>query len=566
MLEERPRDARFLSTYTPDHPERITPAGDLYYNEKTEQIFYEMVMHSSMNSYNKSLDFAEIDISDDKEHSSCSLQEMSIPERKERPAEASIPFVNALTREQQFMQQAKALANRTDEQVSFVPFMSYWPIYEQMNESQLSWYFYWRSEVRGGQYLFTDLSYIFVYLYELIHGVGWEHPKQGYDLMMRIWDGYAKRYPNLNGYMADWICDFVLVHQLDIPMIDILSRSSASQTGELFDMELMRLFSDHPTSLSFEMILTLSDYDMQRSKFYLEGGSTLLEEYIPKVVALIDSFLQKTTGKKLVNTFYKGNGKAVERYLFRSAIYDASLYGRTYTLQISHLRKCPPLRYYITQLLRCTENKLRELQHFKGRLRGVTLKSETETLIQRFLEKEFAPEKSSKPVISINPDRLAELQRDSEDVRSMLTLEEWDECEQDVELRSEVPFQDQAGTVGMASDAPLTDTQETTHSVVPHEIDIQASGQAVVWDTADMDEDWNQFSGQLKQAHLDTLYALKTELSSTELDLIAEQYGTMPALLLDEINQAAMETIGDLVIDGESITEEYIDYFETLKR
>lgn len=47
---------------------------------------------------------------------------------------------------------------------------------------------------------------------------------------------------------------------------------------------------------------------------------------------------------------------------------------------------------------------------------------------------------------------------------------------------------------------------------------------------------------------------------------VAEQYGTMPALLLDEINDVAMETIGDLLIDGDLIVSDYMNVFEHVKR
>ncbi|MMZ64137.1 hypothetical protein D1872_264380 [compost metagenome] len=38
---------------------------------------------------------------------------------------------------------------------------------------------------------------------------------------------------------------------------------------------------------------------------------------------------------------------------------------------------------------------------------------------------------------------------------------------------------------------------------------------------------------------------------------IAERAGSMPELLLDEINEIAMEEIGDLLVDGAEIPEEY---------
>ncbi|MBE9917593.1 hypothetical protein G8C92_26615 [Paenibacillus donghaensis] len=570
-----------------------------------------------MNSYNKSLDFAEIDISGGQDQNGSSLPEMIIPERKNRPAQEGPLFAQELSKERRFVQQAKEWADREGGPAAFVPFMSYWPTYEHMSEAQRDWYFFWRSEVRKGQYPFTDLSYIFVYSYELIHGIGWEKPTEGYEWMMKLWDAYGERYPKLNSYMADWVSDFVLVHRLEIPLMDIVMRSQSAKTGELFDLELTRLFTYEPSALRLEHILTLSDYDLQRSKFYLDGGRSLLEEYVPKVVALVDSFLRKITGKNLVDTFYKGHGKKIERYLFRSAVYDAELYGRTFSLHISQLRKCPPLRYYMTQLVRCTENKLRELQHFKGRLRGVTLKKETEMLIGRFLDKEFKPQKTAGPAISIDPGRLAELQRDSEDVRNMLTVEDLKLVEngqavEDLKLvengqtvedlngqttgdmqfvekgRSleDVQSAEPRGNTGQKAETRAaispdsTKYSETVTSEVPlevieaqlqleapdHQDDHPGSEQEVVWDTSSLDEDWILFAARLGQVYLETLYALKSEDASTVLNQIAEKYGMMPALLLDEINEFAMETVGDLVIDGESIAEEYIDCFELLKR
>ncbi|WP_339320894.1 TerB N-terminal domain-containing protein [Paenibacillus sp. FSL W8-0194] len=520
-----------------------------------------------MNSNQKPLDFAEIDLSAPANGENGPIRELSIPERKEQPAEGKLPFVAALSKEKRFVQQAQAMAERTGEQAPFVPFMSYWPTYEQMNESQRRWYFYWRSEVRSGRFPYTDLSYIFVCLYELIHGVGWERPRQGYEQMMNLWDAYGNRYPKLNQYLAEWVCDFVLVHRLDVPLIDILARSGQAWAGELFDLELERLMGENPALLTLDQILTLSDYDARRSKFYAEEGRGLLEEYTPQVIALVHSYLQKTTGKGLVDTFYKGTGKKIERYLFRSSVYDAETYGRTFPMRILEIRKCPPLHYYVTQLVRCAENKLRELTGFKGRLRGVTLKSETETLIRRFLDKEFAAKKLSVPAVSIDTQKLAMLQKDSEEVRSMLTIEEWDEPAHERNEEGNIPVSptdlaehDHAGHSGPEEGFE----RESSSERVPERPAMEP--QRFAWDTSLLDEEWTSFSEQLGPAHLEVLYALKSRMPYSELERIAETYGSMPALLIDEINQAAMETIGDLVIDGDDVAEEYSGYLEALKK
>lgn len=122
----------------------------------------------------RSIEFAEIDLCEEEPG-------LDIPPKKDtdlsQASAASIPFYN---RERHFAEEARKRVNERGEPAPFAPFMSYWPTYEHMMESQQRWYFYWRSEVRAGRYPDTDLSYIFVYVYELINGVGWSDPPEGY--------------------------------------------------------------------------------------------------------------------------------------------------------------------------------------------------------------------------------------------------------------------------------------------------------------------------------------------------------------------------------------------------
>ena len=85
------------------------------------------------------------------------------------------------------------------------------------------------------------------------------------------------------------------------------------------------------------------------------------------------------------------------------------------------------------------------------------------------------------------------------------------------------------------------------------------------WQWEVEDEEWQELAERLNPTHLEVLHALKAGPNRSELRQIAEKAGSMPALLLDEINDAAMDTIGDLLIDGEAIADDYIDMLETLK-
>jgi TolA-binding protein len=65
--------------------------------------------------------------------------------------------------------------------------------------------------------------------------------------------------------------------------------------------------------------------------------------------------------------------------------------------------------------------------------------------------------------------------------------------------------------------------------------------------------EWQRFFGQLQEPELQALRAIaKQPNPSPALKLIAETNLTMPELLIDGINERAMDTIGDLVIDPSS--------------
>ncbi|MCM3698841.1 TerB N-terminal domain-containing protein [Paenibacillus macerans] len=517
-----------------------------------------------MENRSRSIEFAEIDLYEEEPG-------LNIPPKKDtdlsQQSAASIPFYS---RERHFAEEARKRGNELGEPAPFVPFMSYWPTYEHMMESQQKWYFYWRSEVRAGRYPDTDLSYIFVYVYELINGVGWSDPQEGYEELNRIWIAYGGRYPQLTAYLKNWLADFAFVHALDVSLLEIITRGGGSYPEALVDMELLRLFQEQPSQIPLDLLLALSDYDMRRSKFYQGPGKSDLELWVPRIVGMLDAFLCKTQGIRLIDKFHPGRERTTERYLFRSAVYDDSLYGRTAALVSVPLSSHRPLRKYITQTIRYAENQLRELRGFRGRLRGIVMDSEMGRLIDRYLKKELAPQTVSQPRIEIDAEKLAALKRDSDYVRGRLTIEddERDEPAREASLDLEAALRSETGlpTLEPSSAEPGLPELPPSENVSPEiEITDPYEGSPAYWDMPQLDEDWASFAGQLDLAQLKALLALKSPAPASALAAVAEAYGSMPELILDEINQLAMETIGDLVVDGGQLVPEYMDFFAHLK-
>ncbi|WP_410769394.1 TerB N-terminal domain-containing protein [Fontibacillus sp. BL9] len=516
-----------------------------------------------------------------------------------------------VSKEQQFVQTARELEGKSVESAEFVPFQTYWPTYDQMQPGQLRWYLYWRGEVRFGRYPETDLSYLFVYLYELIHGIGWDDPAQGLELMDRVWKAYRKRYPKLDLYVREWMYDLGTVFGLDMPPAEPLVKLPRSLSNVLKELEWGRRFSAEPLELTWEMVLPLIDYEVEKSRYYSDQGRKEMRNYVPKVIALVDGYLAKTKGNKLIERF-KPPEKKVTRFLFRSAVYDHEVYGHGVPVSVLPISEHPPFRAYLTQLVRYTENKLRELTGFKGKLRGISIEQEVEQLVSRFLQKEFdqRQEEEAKahiPVVKINSAKLRKLQQESDEVRDMLLTEdlplvaierkpsghpagsssgqkrarhqnrdEPQQAEMDFErgwrVFEEEPLAHSVAEEFKEPDAfpdPEEFAKQEEFVITPNVTEQKFTSEPVFEikeNTGDeneqrseleLAEEWQEMLNRLSGAHLAMLDAIVEDQSIDVRYGIAEQAGSMPELLLDEINELAMEWIGDLLIDGDRITEEY---------
>lgn len=529
-----------------------------------------------MKDHSRQLEFMEIDLTEEPEASAVPVPERStLPHRQFHSSRAG---GSILSSEKRFVEEARQLEEVEGDPAPFVPFMSYWPTYGVMNESQREWYLYWRSEVRQGRFLDTDLSYVFVHTYELINGVGWSDPQAGYDQLKQLWIHYRVQNPQLDTYMQEWLVDYTLVHQLDLPLSEILDISGGYLTAEIQDMEMQRILQNQISDVSLNLLRRYYDYDISLSKFYRDGGQEVLEELIPKVMALVDSYLLRTRQAGIADQFIQDKLRTTERVLFRKAVYDDSLYGKTVPVSYVPVGENSDFVQLVTRIFRCTENKCRELLGFRGRLRGKTLEPELAGLIERYLDKAYAAKQAEaavKPIIRIDAEKLTSLQQESEYVRQALTIEE------DVEqVQEAASFEHQAEVEGEASES----VKFMTELKKDHSLELEADGavaersEAIAtndtpvrlqWEEAiagDVDEEWLHLADRLAPQHVLAIHALLGEHPDTELNLVAEQYGTMPALLLDEINDLAMETIGDLLIDSDRIVSEYMNVFEHVMR
>lgn len=90
---------------------------------------------------------------------------------------------------------------------NFEPFYQYWPTFRSLNKKQLQWYFYWRRQFEKENYLDTDLSYIYLYVYELINLTYEPNWEEAAKKLVKLYHVYSVIQPGLDAHLPRWIAD-----------------------------------------------------------------------------------------------------------------------------------------------------------------------------------------------------------------------------------------------------------------------------------------------------------------------------------------------------------------------
>lgn len=89
-----------------------------------------------------------------------------------------------------------------------------------MTTGQLRGYFSWRTKLRRGVYERAPLSFAFVYMYELINGVGASSPLDAFIKLRTFAQEYAEIDERVVPYAGRWLFDLAVYHGLDPSLLE----------------------------------------------------------------------------------------------------------------------------------------------------------------------------------------------------------------------------------------------------------------------------------------------------------------------------------------------------------
>ncbi|MCR5771904.1 MAG: TerB N-terminal domain-containing protein [Butyrivibrio sp.] len=197
-------------------------------------------------------------------------------------------------------------------------FTRYFPTYHVMNNDQLQGYFDFRRRFRNGEIdayslsgsSITSLSFIYVYLYEILCNIGISDPEEGFRKLLYIDEVFGDKDPSMHEYIQDWLKDYVVYYNLPESLIDGVYDKS-------FDDSLSTIltYENYIRDIKDDKISSPSENIINDNKTSKDPGVGLSEDDVHKIFEAIDALSSYSLKGSL---FYKKNPKDMEEVTVRA--------------------------------------------------------------------------------------------------------------------------------------------------------------------------------------------------------------------------------------------------------
>ncbi len=445
-----------------------------------------------------------------------------------------------------FYKQGMFMKDFEDDYEENASFSSYFPYYQMLNYEQLRTYFTWRTKVRKGEITDTSMSYVFMYIYELLNNIGVENPQDGLSKILSFWYKYKLINPAINKYVIKWLKDYHIYYNMPQPFSEFAEGHNLTQY--------------YPPMIdpddSFSLFCSISKYDIKKSVFFTDETINLIPDCFSYIVKRIHREFE-SAGIDFDNAFFRPTKKIIPWKPFRDALFynwhkqpDKRVVFSENEIYIcsknewffSSIITTDKGRSFVGYVMKKMESELRKTYKYKYKLSASLDMVNPYTLdklnkagifIDKIIESavlEYYKE-TTKTVVRVDHEALERIRLEALATQQSLIVEEQ---EKNYDLNTSVDYIDPASS---------------EQNIFSDPSDIEVSPALDIWD-------------MLKESLCENeLKALDVIINNGDLKKFADDTGIMLEVLVDGINEKAMDYIGDNILDDEMIIyEDYKDY------
>lgn len=451
-----------------------------------------------------------------------------------------------------FYEQGMFMKDFTDDYEGSVPFTQYFPSYQMMGYEQLRTYFTWRTKVRMGNVTDTSLSYAFLYIYELLSNIGVENPQEGLERLMFFWKNFSIYNKSIDKYVLQWLKDYHIYYKLPQSFKEFAEKNNLT--------EHYPKMTD--TGDDFDLFCVISKYDIKKSVFFTDETCKMIADCFSFTIERIKQEFENA-GIHFDDVFFRPIKKLIIWKPFTDALFHQwqKQPDRRVVLSENEIYICSNNewksstiittekgRQFIGYVMKQMEAVLRQLTKYKFKISANIdmINQETLRIISKsgiFIEKivpaavmDFYKE-MTKTVVKVDHASLDRIRQEAFVTQEALIVEE------------------QTGQANLSFTQvsfPVSD-----QSIFEDSLDIEP---AAVSYSINSEDGWESLKDALNN---NELQALAVILQDGDIKIFADECGIMLEVLVDGINEKAMDYIGDNLMDEDFVL--YNDYKEQVK-
>lgn len=433
-----------------------------------------------------------------------------------------------------FLESALSYRSAKGKEVPYVEYYSYVPQYDQLSVAQLDYYLWWRDCFEHDVLIKTDLSYILLYVYEIINLGDMQDLCVARDNLAKLWNCYYKDFPALSSKLAVWICDFCLLHRLAPPQN--IKSSVTKHTASLKEF-FINIPQNDAKSCAGSLLKYGTEYDYRASKFATEKNIDIFDKHVLGAMITAVNFFSKDG--RLLSELVCEDSKLI-RNAFEGAL-CASKWKYEIEIRYCSFSRSNELRFIMGDIVKYAENKIRGFIGVKSKLSVYSISTELQNALNAYFDTAFANER---PRVNKKPEEKHEYDVLYETKPKPFSLSEAKKIESE-----------SWGTTNELISAFEEDQNEEA-VVVPklQEEEIRAS--------SDVSDDAPDLKSRLGE-YFEFARAVKSRDARKLLE-ISKSFDMLPEAICDIINEICVDVIGDILIedngDGFEMIECYEDY------
>lgn len=506
----------------------------------------------------------------------------------------------SLTSSKSFYEQALFMAGYADD-APIEPFYCFHPTYRQMPVAQLRSYFTVRKLLRQGKHPDVPESYLFVYAYETLMQIGVSTPDEGYEILSDLRENYPNMNPPKHPYLTEWLKDYTVWYGLT----NRYAECFAKEQQEDRQADLMNGYANATDEELFSLLDQHTHLSISKGALYKKQPDTAVSA-VAFVMRRLISLIEKHHCHRIATLCYDTHVLR-QHVMFASAVFYSpdpikemtakvapahhytchkGLWHKTVTAQRATIS--PPM---LKAVLHDVDALVRRKLGVKPAIKLSAMRA-TPYLDQPMLdavdqwfdewktkEKERKAEDRRKAVeqarnsVSIDLSKLGKIRQDADVVREKLIVDEENNASTtslaDEGIHTRTPTraahasEETASHAEAESSSPLTATPSPAPPTANPSAVSPTERQPSPLETTMPLGEKPMGLGQGMESDTSLSSFISILLSGGDYKAFLRKIHTPAGVIVEKINDKAMDTIGDIVLedDGENITiiEDYRD-------